>query len=178
MSNETPYPNFDGTQVCAQLDPEIFHPELGERTDAAKLICKGDESGYRPPCPFRDPCLQYALHHQVSGVWGGTSGQERRYMRQRLGIVAQPLSFGTGPTNATTVKRMAGRGTSVAHIAEHLGVTSEAVHRILRSGRSEPPGTLDEKGRMACVDCGRRMKPESIRKHKRVHCAAREQVAS
>jgi hypothetical protein len=171
------YPEFDGTQVCATVDPEEFHPEQGERIDAAKRICKGDPDRGIAPCAFLNPCLQYALHHSVSGVWGGTSGLERQNLRRKLHIVAQPLSFGTGPTNVTTAKRMASRGTPVVRIAEHLQITQEAVQRILRQGRAEPAGTLDAHGRKACPDCGRRMKPDSMRKHKRDYCAAREAVA-
>jgi hypothetical protein len=74
ISTTAEYPAYDGSQVCATVDPEEFHPELGERTDAAKRICKGDPDRGTAPCVFLDPCLQYALHHRVSGVWGGTSG--------------------------------------------------------------------------------------------------------
>src|SRR5690349_464224 len=133
------YPDYDGTQPCATVDPESFHPELGQRTEAAKSICRGGVLGYPAPCPFLEPCLAYALHHQVSGVWGATSAEERRKMRRRLGIAAEPLSFGVGPTNATTARRMAARGTPVPTIAAHLGLTPEAVYRILRDARVDVP---------------------------------------
>ena len=32
-------------------------------------------------CPVREPCLAYALEHHEVGVWGGTTGRERRRLR-------------------------------------------------------------------------------------------------
>ena len=174
-----PYPVFDGTQPCADVDPESFHLDLGQQVDAAKRICNGDPKAGKAPCPFLDPCLQYALHHSVSGVWGATSDQERRAMRRKLRIVAEPLSFGTGPTNSSTAKRMAGRGTPVSVIAAHLGVTAEAVHRILRGAdanraQREPGGIAP---RSTCEDCGASMRRSSLGRH-RSRCVGREDVAS
>lgn len=174
-----PYPQFDGSQPCTSVDPESFHPDLGQNADAAKRICKGDPATGKPPCLFLDPCLQYALHHSVSGIWAGTSGQERRTMRSRLHITAEPLSFGTGPNNASTVKRMAGRGTPVTTIAAHVGITEEAVHRILRVAglRSpEPRGSKGVQQRASCEACGAEMLRSSLGRHRRERCT--EQVSA
>ncbi|MGP7998331.1 MAG: WhiB family transcriptional regulator [Streptosporangiaceae bacterium] len=40
----------------------------------AKAICHA--------CPVREPCLAWALSHGISsGVWGGTTDEERRAIR-------------------------------------------------------------------------------------------------
>lgn len=61
--------------LCAQVDPELFHPELGGTAAIAKRICLG--------CPVRRDCLEYALEHgENHGVWGATSPDQRRAIRR------------------------------------------------------------------------------------------------
>lgn len=70
-------PWFDGTQPCAQTDPEIFFPEFtSPKNDVkiAKAICKS--------CSFTAPCLEYAVQTQSTGVWGGTTDKERRKFKR------------------------------------------------------------------------------------------------
>jgi hypothetical protein len=131
------YPDFDGTQVCAQADPEDFFPEVGGSPEGAKTICRGGTTGYRPPCAFLNECLSYALMHDVVGVWGGTSGKQRLMWRRANGVTAFPVMVSTGQDRAATARRMHARGTAVTEIAAHLGVTTEAVHRILRAEQRE-----------------------------------------
>lgn len=55
--------------LCAQTDPEIFHPEGGKGV-IAKKICQR--------CHLEDACREYAVEHlELSGIWGGTSQSER-----------------------------------------------------------------------------------------------------
>lgn len=67
--------------ACQHSDPELFFPvtETGAAASQlarAKAVCAG--------CPVRDPCLQFALDSgQAFGVWGGTTGEERRLIRRR-----------------------------------------------------------------------------------------------
>jgi WhiB family redox-sensing transcriptional regulator len=64
--------------ACVRLATAInFFPERGESAAQAKAICA--------MCSVRQPCLEFALQHNVScGVWGGLSGRERRQvLRQR-----------------------------------------------------------------------------------------------
>lgn len=82
-------PYFDGTQSCKN-DPELFFPELPARPKAedkryysiavatAKAVCN--------ECPFIDACLQYALHNDVMGIWGGTNDSDRNEIRKRKKI--------------------------------------------------------------------------------------------
>ena len=67
--------------ACREMDPELFFP-VGARgpgagdIDRAKAVCAG--------CRVRRQCLQYALAtHQVHGVWGGTTEDERQLHARR-----------------------------------------------------------------------------------------------
>lgn len=68
--------------ICRDTDPDLFFP-VGTtgfalvQIERAKQVC-GE-------CPVRPECLQYALDtNQDSGIWGGTSEEERREIRRRL----------------------------------------------------------------------------------------------
>ena len=71
-------PNFEtwmGDAQCAQTDPELFFPEKGGKPASAKRICE--------TCPVKTDCLEYALEHQESGVWAGTTENDRRKIRRQ-----------------------------------------------------------------------------------------------
>lgn len=65
---------------CRDTDPDLFFPvgTTGAAVDqiaAAKAVCDA--------CPAKEPCLQFAIeNNQDSGVWGGTSEEERRKLRR------------------------------------------------------------------------------------------------
>ncbi len=49
--------------------------DAGLKTKAARAVCAG--------CPAREPCLNYALANpELVGIWGGTTGRERRLARR------------------------------------------------------------------------------------------------
>jgi WhiB family transcriptional regulator, redox-sensing transcriptional regulator len=61
--------------ICQETDPELFFPEKGESTRAAKRICQD--------CPVRLECLDYALEHEERfGIFGGMSERERRNLNR------------------------------------------------------------------------------------------------
>jgi WhiB family redox-sensing transcriptional regulator len=66
--------------VCSHLDPDLFFPVStsgASLTDieAARSICQR--------CPVTTQCLRWALDlGQVSGVWGGTTEEERNALRR------------------------------------------------------------------------------------------------
>lgn len=75
------YPAFlaGGQGNCATDEfPDDF-TEAGERTSQrhrrarAVKVCNG--------CPFKQPCLEWAVETKQQGVYGGTTTQERRRMR-------------------------------------------------------------------------------------------------
>jgi len=70
--------------LCAQVDPELFYPDLGQSAAPAKRICGA--------CEVRTECLSYAMAHgELFGVWGGTTEVDRKLMRRarRLETVKQ-----------------------------------------------------------------------------------------
>lgn len=76
---------------CLGSDPDLFFP-LGTtgaplaQAEAAKGLCLG--------CEVRHPCLEYALEtNQVTGVWGGTTEDERRALRRRWVRAGRPPQY-------------------------------------------------------------------------------------
>jgi len=66
--------------ACRHTEPDLFFP-VGttgpaiDQIDAAKRVCQS--------CEVAEPCLEFALAtNQESGVWGGTSEEERRKLRK------------------------------------------------------------------------------------------------
>ena len=67
--------------ACRDTNPDLFFP-VGttgpaiEQIEQAKAVCR--------TCPSQAPCLEFALAtNQDSGVWGGTSEEERRKLRKQ-----------------------------------------------------------------------------------------------
>lgn len=67
--------------ACRDTDPDLFFP-IGttgpaiDQIDSAKAVC--DE------CDAQAACLEFALvTNQESGIWGGTSEEERRRLRKQ-----------------------------------------------------------------------------------------------
>ena len=66
--------------ACRCVEPDLFFP-IGttgtavHHIAAAKAVCG--------TCPVTNECLEFALEtNQDSGVWGGTSEEERRQLRR------------------------------------------------------------------------------------------------
>lgn len=66
--------------ACQDTDPDLFFP-VGttgpaiEQIEQAKAVCE--------TCDAKAPCLEFAMStNQDSGVWGGTSEEERRKLRR------------------------------------------------------------------------------------------------
>ena len=69
------------SSACSDTDPSLFFP-VGttgpalEQIASAKAVCD--------TCDAKEPCLQFALStNQDSGIWGGTSEEERRQLRKK-----------------------------------------------------------------------------------------------
>lgn len=62
--------------LCAQTDPELFHPPKGGSASDAKKVCGN--------CPVRVDCLEHALRNrEFLSIWGGTTGNQRRRMLKK-----------------------------------------------------------------------------------------------
>ena len=66
--------------LCRDTDPDLFFP-VGTTGHALTQIARAKE--VCDECPVANECLQFALEtNQDSGIWGGTSEEERRVMRR------------------------------------------------------------------------------------------------
>lgn len=71
-------PAWMNDALCAQVDPDLWFPEVGGPTREAKRICAR--------CPVREQCLEYALSDDRTsgaspfnhGIYGGLSPAERK----------------------------------------------------------------------------------------------------
>lgn len=64
--------------LCADTDPEVFFPGVGDHWSAAmaKRICRS--------CPCLAACREHGIEER-HGIWGGLSEHERRVIRKRQG---------------------------------------------------------------------------------------------
>ena len=75
--------------ACRDTEPDLFFPvgttgPAVDQIEAAKRVCRA--------CDAQEPCLDFALAtNQESGVWGGTSEEERRKLRKAW-LAARPGS--------------------------------------------------------------------------------------
>lgn len=70
-------PLFDGTQPCAQADPDSWFPEKHTNTHEVKAVMRVCQA-----CEFKEPCLEYALKEDLWGIWGGTTERQRMRLRR------------------------------------------------------------------------------------------------
>ncbi|MBO0729450.1 MAG: WhiB family transcriptional regulator [Acidimicrobiaceae bacterium] len=80
--------------ACRDTDPDLFFPvgttgPAVEQIESAKAVCH--------ECQAQRACLDFALTtNQESGIWGGTSEEERRKLRKlwlakrRRGVLIPP----------------------------------------------------------------------------------------
>ena len=62
--------------ACRSVDPELFFPASDTEAEPARAVCHS--------CPVIHVCLQFALDNRdYEGIWGGTTGAERRSMLRR-----------------------------------------------------------------------------------------------
>jgi WhiB family transcriptional regulator, redox-sensing transcriptional regulator len=60
--------------ACAGMGVDRFYPDPGGSVKKAKAICGR--------CDVRERCLDFALENGEHGVWGGTTAEERRALKQ------------------------------------------------------------------------------------------------
>jgi len=67
--------------LCRDTDPDLFFP-VG--TTGAALVQIEQARAVCRECPVQSDCLDFALAtNQDSGIWGGTSEDERRQLRKQ-----------------------------------------------------------------------------------------------
>jgi WhiB family redox-sensing transcriptional regulator len=129
-----PYPKFDGTQPCTRIGVEAYFAggDEHEHNRQVKALCG--------PCPMRSACLEYALAHDVRGIWGGTGYQERRIMRAEMGIRAVPVSADIAEASdlATALAAVDTGALTLQQVADVVGCSAKTVerHRAKRKKRA------------------------------------------
>lgn len=120
---------------CLEKPTEIFFPERGGSSAAARAICS--------ECPVRRECLDYALRNREQfGIWGGTGERERRKLR-RSGQVYTVRDVVPAAPFREALRRIAkesfvtSRSPAVIrpltrHIAENSDVTWRAVESFIQ----------------------------------------------
>lgn len=77
-------PKFKNRPACEGTNTDMWFEETDfSNHKLLKRICNG--------CPARTECLDYALHHNVMGFWGGTTHHQRRMLRRQSGIIPLPV---------------------------------------------------------------------------------------
>lgn len=69
------YPELDGSQGCAGVTATLQRAFDGiSNPRPAITLCR--------TCPVAQACRAFALEHEASGVWGGTTEDDRRRWRR------------------------------------------------------------------------------------------------
>lgn len=120
-----PRPAFDGSQLCAKTDPEVFHPPSNSPGKDAVRICQ--------QCPWLEECLEWAIWQDVEGIWGGRGTRWRARERRRRGI---PAAW-TGRTAELVRRILAADPAMVAsELALELGCSEKTVQRHRAAARA------------------------------------------
>lgn len=71
--------NWRFEAACGQMDADeadkVFFPRGSKRIAQAKEICGG--------CPVLLECRAFAMLHDLKGIWGGTTTDEREYIKEQ-----------------------------------------------------------------------------------------------
>lgn len=108
--------------LCAQADPDAFHPEQGAPVAPAVAICQR--------CPVQAQCLEYALaHDERFGIWGGTTARQRQDLRRRQHRPSRVQQH--RDDQRATARRMRARGCGKTEIARALRISGATLNRYL-----------------------------------------------
>jgi Transcription factor WhiB len=125
--------------ACAQVDPELFFPEMGQvpQAAAAKQVCAG--------CAVRGPCLEVALdgpqaRDDHAGIFAGTTARERVALRGRSSM-ADGTRFVHDRAAADEALALANR-VSIDQAARQLGVSKQALRRAFDHHGLPPPAVF------------------------------------
>jgi hypothetical protein len=81
------YPDFTSA-TCNQIGLEFFFPEeRGSGHNPEERLAKK----FCSECPVLNECAEWGILHEVYGVWGGLSPQDRNSIRKQRGIVVKQI---------------------------------------------------------------------------------------
>lgn len=100
-------PRVDDRAPCKTGDADRFFPYPGtsdKRINKVKAECA--------TCPFRDPCLAWAVHYKEDGIWGGKTDRERRGIAEAWGVTQRIVKVKVVP-HGPTKDNLVPHGTAV-----------------------------------------------------------------
>ncbi len=78
--------------ACRNAPTDVWFPAVAfKRTGRPNTPIPPRAAAICDRCPVKPECLDYALRHNVDGIWGGTNEQGRFNLRRAAGITALPL---------------------------------------------------------------------------------------
>ena len=80
------YPHFENA-TCESIGTEPYYPlskTLDTENKVALALCQ--------QCPELFKCLEWALVHENTGIWGGTTPNQRERIRKKRNITFIPLT--------------------------------------------------------------------------------------
>ncbi len=137
MSGKPPFSHPDA--ACLGADPNLFFPEQGsptEQVDKALRVCT------ECPAECRRACLEHAITYKEPGIWGGTTGRQRRDMVES-GVVVRPSRQHPnrrplGHTKNKVLEELRVMGdewTSMSTLCDRFEITRQSVFRALQQLR-------------------------------------------
>jgi hypothetical protein len=82
------YPEYTGKEPCVNsINPDVewfgHHDSIDSRSGSIPLATAEQCRIKCGTCPMLEPCMKWAvLHNERSGVWGGTTPEERKVIRR------------------------------------------------------------------------------------------------
>lgn len=142
-------PQWHAKAACREEDSALFFPEKGQTGERARAICAG--------CPVREPCYEFAVSNRLVGIWGGSTGKDRRKARSQAAARPQEVGKRRVPTRNDEHSNPQVRGPSAAspqvsgpartvpaQLAQRPGLKRELTYGIRHSsgngGAHGPPG--------------------------------------
>lgn len=112
-------PDLPGAACKNTPDPDVFFPRVGNgRPNKWSRLLLAETKEMCGHCPARLKCLEWALANDEQGIWGGTTDEQRRTMRNK------PL---TQEQRRRAVRRLHGEGLTDGPIAEQLKVSRSVI---------------------------------------------------
>lgn len=137
-------------RACYGMDTDLFVGPDGETTEDrvyreqdAVLVCRG--------CVLTSACLAFAIENREKGVWGGTTDEDRRYLRTGR---RRPQTTGLGQTKQQAAKALRikiakgllAKGLSFEDIAKEIGVTTGTIYGYFKDDHGQTVTDQDPTG--------------------------------
>ena len=116
-----------GGALCAQTDPDLFHPDSGASYTAAQQICTA--CPVRPQCEAHTELLDAGSNIQDQhGMWAARTRRQRKTDRVRTGREERRIE---------ALRLVERGGMTVQEIADQVGVDVRTVWRVQKAHREQ-----------------------------------------